>query len=279
MLQILILLMTFGTFTGASDIDYDIQGNIYVVDRSGNMLVKLSPLGDSLRAVSGFGRGTLQFDGPVAVCARRGNDIYVADYNNHRIQRFNRTLDLVATIYTRDDADEWSRFGYPLDMAVTRQGNLLIVDGENRRIVKINTAGQGVESFGDINAGEGRLYDPSKIEVDESDNAYVLDGRRIIQFDPFGSYVRTIPSPTDSIVSISIDRDTLLIAGKSAVALYDLATLSHAGTYELGTPAMAIRYSNGRFIGVEQKRGVVYGAGEDIIRNYRKGDGAQPQEP
>ena len=280
MLQLLIILMTFGSFEGAADIDYDIQGNIYVVDRDGRMLIKLSPLGDSLRAVSGFGRERLQFDEPVAVCARRGNDIYVADYNNHRIQRFNRTLDLVAIIHTRDDANPISRFGYPRDVAVTRQGELLVVDSENRRIVRINTAGQGVDAFGDISAGAGRLFDPSKIEVDESDNAYVLDGGRIIQFDPFGSYVRTIPSRIDTIVSISVDRDTLLITGRTEVTLYDLATLSHVGTYELGIPVVAMRYSNRRFIGLERMQGVVYGAeGDESIRNYRKEKGIHPEEP
>jgi hypothetical protein len=260
--QLLILLLTFGSFVGAADLDYDVAGNIYVVDESSNMLVKISPQGDSLHAVSGFGSGELQFDGPTAVYARRGNDIYVADYNNHRIQRFNRMLDYITTIYTRDDADERNRFGYPRDIAVTRQGDLLIVDGENRRVLKINSSGQVMRSFGDLNAGAGRLVDPSKIEVDDEDNAYVLDGRRVLEFDPFGSYVRDIPIPLPedmAIRTISIDRDTLMVQRDGDLELLDLRTLSIAGDYGIeGNPTALRRASDGRIVGVEKRRGVVY---------------------
>jgi len=260
-IPLLIFLLTFGRFTGAADLDYDVAGNIYVVDRTSNMLVKLSPAGDSLRAVSGFGDGELQFDGPVALCARRGNDIYVADYNNHRIQRFNRTLDYITTIATRDDPDERKRFGYPRDVAITRQGDLLIVDGENRRIIKINSFGMVERAFGDMNAGEGRLMDPSKIEVDEDDNIYVLDGRRVLQFDPFGSYVRDIASffgEQHEIVSISVDRDTLVVGGKTDLVMVALKSDAIVGYYNFEGRPTAFRSTGGRIVAVEPERVVVF---------------------
>lgn len=261
MIPLLIFLLSFGRFTGAVDLDYDVAGNIYVVDRTANMLVKLSPRGDSLRAVSGFGDGEMQFDGPVALHARRGNDIYVADYNNHRIQRFNRTLDYITTISTRDDPDERKRFGYPRDVAVTRQGDLLIVDGENRRIIKINSFGAVERAFGDMAAGEGRLVDPSKIEVDEDDNIYVLDGKRIIQFDPFGSYVRDISTfmhEKEEILSISVDRDTLVIGGRTDLAMLDLKTNEIAGYYNFEGHPTAFRSTGGRIIALEPERVMVF---------------------
>ena len=262
-IPLLILLLTFGHFLGAVDLDRDIQGNVYVVDRAANTLVKLSPRGDSIRSVSGFGSGELQFDSPSAVCARRGNDVYVADYNNHRIQRFNRMLDYVTTIYTRDDPDRSKRFGYPRDVAVSRQGDLFIVDGENRRIVRVNPFGQVLRSFGDVTAGAGRLVDPEMVEVDEEDNAYVLDGGRVVVFDPFGSYLRDFGgSEGRAIRSIAVDNDTLLLADSATVRLIDLATLSSAGIDALPAPAASVRYANGRFVAVEEKRIVVYGREE-----------------
>jgi DNA-binding beta-propeller fold protein YncE len=258
-IPLLILLMTFGRFTGAVDLDYDIQGNIYVVDRTGNMVVKLSPQGDSLRALSGFGNGTMQFDTPSAIYARRGNDVYVADYNNHRIQRFNRTLDYITTIYTRDDAREERRFGYPRDLAVSRQGDLLIIDGENSRIVKINASGEFIGAFGTINAGAGRLVEPSKIEVDDEDNVYVLDQERLLQFDPFGSYVRDIPAPFGApMLSISVDRDTLTILGPSSVSIFDLKTNALVDIYETTDTPLAARLAEGKIVALEQTRALVY---------------------
>lgn len=255
MIELLIILATFGQFVGAADLDYDIQGNIFVVDRQGNMLAQYSPNGDSLRSVSGFGGGTLQFDGPTAVCARRGNDVYVADMNNHRIQRFNRQLDYITTISTRDDPDERKRFGYPRDVTVTRQGDLLVVDGENRRIVNINSTGRVERSFGALNDGAGRLLDPSQIETDDDDNIYVLDGERLLQFDPFGTFVRNIPLPIGLRPhAMSIDRDTLLLVDSTRISLYDIRRQSYIGVRTLVAPAVAARLYGGTILALEANR-------------------------
>ncbi len=259
MLQLLTILLTFGRFIAAADIDYDIEGHLYVLDRGGNMLVQYSANGDSIRAISGTGRGELQFDSPTAVCARRGTDVYVADYNNHRIQRFDRHLDYITTISTHDDPDETKRFGYPRDVAVTRQGDLVIVDGENRRIIRINTFGQAERTFGDREAGMGRLVDPSAVEVSDDDNIYVLDGGRIAMFDPFGSYVRDIDVGIGGdITSISIDRDTLVAASDEQIGLYDLTRNELVGQWSISFPVTAARMFGQRIVAVEGRRAVMY---------------------
>jgi hypothetical protein len=222
-LPLLLLIATIGHFASVSSFDYDIEGNLYVVDREASMLVKYSPFGDSIVAVSGRGNDQLQFDNPVSVYARRGTDIYVADHVNHRIQRFDHNLDYVSTLYTRDDADERKRFGYPRDVAVTRQGDVLVVDGENRRVLKFDGFGGVDRSLGGISDGEGRLVDPVSIEVDTRDFIYVLDRNRIAVFDAFGSYVADIATPLKNpLVSFSIDADTLVVTDSAEFAIIDL---------------------------------------------------------
>lgn len=224
MLPLLILIATLGRFSAVSGFDYDIEGNLYVVDRESSMLVKYSAGGDSLNALSGRGSDQLQFDTPVAVFARRGTDVYVADQMNHRIQRFNHNLDYVSTLATRDDADERNRFGYPRDVAVTRQGEVLVVDGENRRVVKFNAFGRVDRTFGDISSGAGRLVDPVAVETDSRDFVYVLDDGRIAIFDPFGSYLADVGLPLDGApLDFSIDRDTLVVTDSADFAIIDLA--------------------------------------------------------
>lgn len=258
-LQILILVATFGRFLQASSLDFDVAGNIYVVDREGDLLVKYSPRGDSLRAVGGRGQGTMQFDTPVSLFARRGNDIYVADYNNHRIERFDRTLDYITTIYTHDDPDERKRFGYPRDVAISRQGEVYILDGENHRILKINAVGAPDIAFGDIGAGAGRLVDPTAIEVDDEDNIYVLDKGRTLVYDPFGSYVRDFPNPLGArTVAMSIASDTLILSDSTTALLFDLKTVSSICTLKLAAPASSLQLRNGYLFATEQKRVAVY---------------------
>ncbi|HVZ38195.1 MAG TPA: NHL repeat-containing protein [Candidatus Kapabacteria bacterium] len=256
----LVFLMTFGHFLGAADMDRDVQGNIYVVDRTANAVVEFSPAGDSIHAVSGFGNGDLQFDEPVAVCASRGNDVYVADLNNHRIQRFNRTLDYVSTIYTREDPDERKRIGYPRDVVVTRQGDLLVIDGENHRVAKVNVLGQVERSFGDIKAGWGTLVDPQRIEVDESDNIYVLDRGRVVKFDPFGSFVAQFPMSANGPLAIAAAQDTMTVTYQHEhdIALIGLPEFAPVITYSVeGAPVTAL-FMGDRIVALEAGRVAVY---------------------
>jgi DNA-binding beta-propeller fold protein YncE len=259
MLLPLTFLLFFGRFAGACDLDADVQGNIIVADCAANTLVMFSPNGDSLRMIGGYGSGTLQFDQPAAVAARQGNDIYVADHNNHRVQRFNRMLDYVTTIATRDGTNERAQFGYPRDVAVSRQGELFVVDGENRRIVKFNTQGMWERTFGDQTSGPARLLDPQRIELDPADNIYVIDARRVAQFDPFGNYVRDLPLPPEFLPNnLSIAGDTLLLSDTATIHLYSTTARQWADMLPLEHPAAAVLLRNGIFVAAHGTRCGVY---------------------
>ncbi|MCE7933598.1 MAG: hypothetical protein DYG96_03290 [Chlorobi bacterium CHB2] len=261
MLLPLAFLLYFGQFSGACDLDTDVQGNVIVADCAGNSIVLFSPRGDSLRMVGGYGSGTLQLDQPMAVAARQGNDLYVADHNNHRVQRFNRMLDYVTTIFTRDGANERARFGYPRDVAISRQGDLFVVDGENHRVVKFTARGMWERTFGDQTSGAARLADPQRIELDEADNIYVIDAGRVAQFDPFGSYVRDLPLPPGfSPTNLSITGDTLLLSDGSSIHLYSAATRQWIDQFPLEAkdPAAAVLLRNGIFVVAYATRCGVY---------------------
>lgn len=238
-LHLFLVALTFGHFTSAVDIDTDIEGNIYVVDRRGNAVVMFSPAGDSLRAISGIGREPLQFDEPTSVVARSGNEVLVADRNNDRVQRFTRRLEYVGTIRTRDDPDERNRFGRPRDIAVTRQGDVLIVDGENRRIVRVDPLGRPRGSFGDIGGGLARLVDPEQIELDEGDNILVLDRGRVVRFDPFGAPLGAVPLPDGfQPRSMAAAGTTLVVSDSTTALLIDLA--AGGGREQLPLPTLPV---------------------------------------
>src|SRR5437867_9667221 len=112
-------------------IDIDIYGNIYILSADRNTLKVLSKDRTLKREIGGSGWENDQFDRPTGVWARNGIDVFVADYGNHRIQRFDRNLNYVSTLYTRDNPNPEERFGYPTDVAVSRLGDLFICDTEN----------------------------------------------------------------------------------------------------------------------------------------------------
>jgi hypothetical protein len=165
---------------------------VYVIDAGASRLVKLSKDWEVLGSVGGYGWTDQAFDHPADLVAPNGLDLYVADYGNHRVQRFDRDLNFISSFSTRESGDPGVRFGYPRGVAQSRFGSLFIVDGENNRVLKVNTSGSVELVFGDIGGGEGRLESPSRVRVSGDDRVYVQDKGRIVVFDLFGNYVETL---------------------------------------------------------------------------------------
>jgi len=184
----------FGDFSDAQSISLDPHGNVYVVDVGTNSIQKFDVEGRLVTRIGGYGWGQLEFDQPYDVCATNGLDVFVSDYGNHRIQRYNRKLEYIGTLYTRESSNDLQRFGYPKGIAINRFGDLYVCDTEDRRVLKISGFTRVVRSIGGIDAGKGRLVDPRDIEVDGQDNVYVLEKNRIVVFDHFGNYLRTLGS-------------------------------------------------------------------------------------
>lgn len=185
--QLVDSLPLFGT-----NIDIDVYGNLFVIDAESSLLTVYTKAKNQVRQFGGQGWGTEQFDSPRAVWASNGLDIFIADYGNHRIQRYDKTLSYVSTLYTRDNEDQSTRFGYPTDMTLTRLGDLFVCDSENARILKLTRSTQPDRSFGGFEGGKGRLFAPVRIEAGPRDNLYVLDKNRVVVFDTFGNFVQEL---------------------------------------------------------------------------------------
>jgi hypothetical protein len=175
-----------------TQIDVDILGNIWILNAERNTLHLYDKAGVLQREVGGPGWLDGQFDRPSGVWARNGIDVFVADYGNHRIQRFDRQLAFVSSLSTRDSDVPDQRFGYPTDVALSRMGDLFICDGENQRVVKVNRLSQVEKAFGGFDAGRGKLEKPTRIAIGPLDNVYVLDGSRILVFDSFGNFLHEL---------------------------------------------------------------------------------------
>ncbi len=199
-------------------LDVDISGNVYSVDASKNVLRLYGRNYALLHEVGGPGWGDGQFDHPAGLWARNGIDVFVADYGNHRIERFDRQLNFVASFSTRDSDDPDVRFGYPTDVALSRLGDLFLCDGENSRIVKVNGFSTVERTFGGFGAGKGRLNAPRMVDVGPGDNVYVLDGSRVVIFDNFGNFIRELPGEL-------FRKPEYLYADQSGVLVLDDSTL------------------------------------------------------
>ena len=204
-----------------SRFDVDVYGNIVVLDTDHNVVRLYTKERALLREVGGSGWENNQFDRPAGLWARNGIDIFVADYGNHRIQRFDRKLNFISSFATRESPRPDERFGYPTDVALSRLGDLYICDGENSRVIKVNRFNKVERSFGGFDAGEGRLHQPTRVQLGPRDYVYVLDGKRIVVFDSFGNYVRDLRGLTKP-ASFYADGDGILVLDEDRLSCFDI---------------------------------------------------------
>jgi hypothetical protein len=180
-----------GSFQRATRLITNPQGWIYVLDSERNLVVLIKGDKEPSSSVGGYGWSSTTFDQPTGL-ATDGLNLYVADRGNHRIMRFDRSFNFISSFTTRDTSLLAARFGSPLGVALSRLGDLFVLDGENLRVVKFAANMQYERSFGDIDDERSRLRQPVKILISPHDRVFVLESDRLLEFDYFGQYLRAI---------------------------------------------------------------------------------------
>ncbi len=219
-----------GSFERATRIFARTQGAIYVLDADQNKIFVFTDITQSPKSIGGFGWSAGSFDKPTGI-ATDGINLYVSDYGNHRIQQFDRNLNYLSSFSTRDTSDVVSRFGYPLDVAMSELGDLFILDGENIRVLKFNPQQFFERSFGDINAGKGKLQNPIRLVVTTS-RLFVGEQTRIVVFDYFGNYLNSIGDGVVSgLTGFAISDNVLLLSSPDT-----LWQFSQEGVFQKSIP-------------------------------------------
>lgn len=183
-------------------ISVNTQKDIYVTDIALNRILRVDSTGTLIREVGGFGWNSEQFDRPLDIWAENALDVFVADYNNHRIQRFDRNLNFVATLVNEPSIEPRLQFGFPVSVTLSRFGEIFIAEQEHNRILQIDANGLPIRSFGDYDWGAGSLEEPVQIAISEKDEIFVADAMRkaVVKFDYYGNYLQEIRH--DSLASI-----------------------------------------------------------------------------
>lgn len=205
-------------FISATSLSFDLSGNRYVIDETESIIQKFSRDCKRIGGSGGYGWSDAALDRPKDIATPNDLDVYVADYGNHRIQRFDRNLNIVSSIPSSAQEGEERPFGYPRSVAISRFGSLFITDGENTRIVKYVDDNTLERTFGNVGIGDARLQSPSRVRVSAHDLVYVQDLDALKVFDYFGNYVQTIGKNLSwKITAFTIDGDDLYIADSSVI--------------------------------------------------------------
>jgi DNA-binding beta-propeller fold protein YncE len=172
----------------------------------------------------GHGRGKCQFENPRGLAVDSGGNIFVADTDNGRIQKFSPNGTFVTSIATTDPNGiavdhagniyvaeigskhcvqklapdgkfiaKWAPGLYgPRKIAIGPDDSIYVVDSGNNRIVKLSPDGQVLASWGSDGNGDGQFKGLSSVAVDSTNRkVYVADplNSRIQVFDSEGKFL------------------------------------------------------------------------------------------
>ncbi|MCF8242149.1 MAG: NHL repeat-containing protein [Melioribacteraceae bacterium] len=223
-----------GKFDNAESFSISGQGFIYVSDSGTNEVYKLDTLGNVKEFVGGFGWDDYSFDFPADVFATTLN-VYITDKNNHRIQIFDRNLNFLSSFDSENISNGDYAFAYPVSCATSSQGDLFILDSENKRVLKYNLTGDFLLEIGNYDAGSFALNDPKKFAIVKSSKIFVIDKEQLIIFDLFGTGLSKVNLNIDAD-NIHYNSNVLSINDERRILFLDISTKSQS--FEIFEPEL-----------------------------------------
>lgn len=125
---------------------YVTQNSVYVVEQGKDRVLKLDHSGKLVDTIGGKGGGNYQFSKPVDVDATNGLKIFVTDYNNRRVQVFDRRGQYLSSI-SANDAFGANRPYNPTQVAVNGLGEVFFVDEAENYIRRFDLDSNLLDEF------------------------------------------------------------------------------------------------------------------------------------
>lgn len=151
-----------------------------------------------------LGAGDGEFNSPRGMAVDPSGNIYIADRDNNRIQKFNSAGVFQMKFGTLGTGD--GQLTGPRDVAVDSTGNIFVLDTGNRRVQKFSSAGAYVSKFGTSGSGDGQFTTPGGIAIDSSNNIFVADtgNNRVQKFNSAGTFLLKFGTygTTDGLLSL-----------------------------------------------------------------------------
>jgi DNA-binding beta-propeller fold protein YncE len=136
-----------------------------------------------------------EFSSPTGIALDGEGNIYVADTDNHSIQKFDKGGKFVAR-WGGEASDQEGLFYYPRGLATSPQGHVYVADSGNNRVQKFDQDGNVMQAWGKFGfawrgAGMGKFDVPWGVATDKDGNLYVSDtsNARIQKFQSDGTPV------------------------------------------------------------------------------------------
>jgi DNA-binding beta-propeller fold protein YncE len=139
------------------------------------------------------GQGAGQLALPDGIGVDNAGNVWVADRDNNRVQRFSssgRYLPFPA-LRRQHLSSAPGRLKLPYDVEPDALGNLYVADTHNHRIQEFSPTGRLIRSFGSRGSGDGQFEQPRGVAIDPFGNVWVADheNHRVQKFTATGHFL------------------------------------------------------------------------------------------
>jgi RHS repeat-associated protein len=192
-----------GQFSEPQGIAIDSSGNLWITDYGDNRVEEYTEKGEFIAA---FGFGVANGESKLQTCtttcksglagsspgefygpnfiAISGGYVYVTDYGNNRVERFNTAKEYVSEFGSKGHGN--GEFITPSGITAGPGGNLYIADYGNNRVQELTQGGGYVAQFGSEGSGEDELKGAEAVAISSSEDMYVTDklNKRVDEWSP-----------------------------------------------------------------------------------------------
>lgn len=269
-------------FNGAEGVAYDGHGNLFVAERGGSIIRKVTALGVVTTVAGSAGQdgsadgagNAARFRNPTRLTIDGGGNLYVTDTGNSLIRKIS-PAGAVTTIAgqagvcgSADGAGGFAQFCNPQGITVDQAGNLFVADTKNHTVRKIAPSGQvttiagqtGVCGSADGRGTSAMFCEPRDITVDRWNNVYVADtaNSTIRMIDPKGN-VTTLAGAPGVCSSADGPTGTSRLCSPSGITVDSMDNLYVTDTANSTVRRIDVANNTTTVAGVAQQHGIVLG--------------------
>ena len=234
-------------FNSPEGVTVDLRGNVFVADTGNDRIMKFKTDGTFIKTwgsfcvartgtgcedpdgIGGLSKGDGQFLVPYDLATDSSGNVYVAEFENSRIQKFKSDGTFIRKWGSEGKGN--SQFGIIRGIGVDSAGNVYVAEEDNDRIQKFKSDGTFIRKWGTDGSGNGQFQhvedaaispktgnvytvesgDTNRVqvftsggkflfkwgssggyalEIDSDGNVYVLDGSSIQKFNSNGAFIR-----------------------------------------------------------------------------------------
>ena len=187
-----------------------VQGRWFVLDTGNNRLLELDEAGIVRRVLDHRRDERLTLQDAMAITSD-DRYLYVANSGASQVLVLEPSGRVVKVLALESVKPEDEAPPRPIGVAVTGDGELLISDAENHRVLRYDGDGRLLQAIGSGKRASGTdgFNSPAGLALDKMDNIYVVDilNGRVVQLSPDGAFVRQFGRLGDTAGTFSRPKD------------------------------------------------------------------------